>query len=556
MPPTVDPDTVFDDRVIYAQFIIGAPGAGKTTYCTAMHQFLRNLGREALIVDFDPAHEANVSPFVNLSLSEFITVDNVMEQFKLGPNGALMYCMEWLEDHLDSIIKARVAQLLVENPNCRYVLFDLPGQIELYSHSGSIQRILQAISGLKVKGDDEWGTGGGFGDDGDDDRREDGDDGVDFTTPSALTAPNPTTTINKKGKQQQQYTPLSHWNFRSVVVHLTDSVLCMEPHHYISSLLVSLSIMLNLQLPHVNVLTKVDLFGMRHEQEQKVQMHELQQLQQLQVLQAERKLAQTNGQNGPNTTQNGPNSKPQRKTNTPGHMNLPLALTNPFMSDIGLRGLSTAAPTPRLDYFDGGYLEAVVNQIDRELLYSVDNDEDDDGYGSYNGYGGYGDEEEEEEDEDQDDNNGDDGANAPKSPKPSRRVRRYLTSFAEINHGIVELIEDFSLVELTHLSVNDKHAMANVLSSVDRANGYTFQDIDLSTMQYNKLKDSMPQQGTQKRWGRERERLDQETNTNKIFILNSWNFILKQWIILIPKAEGWSQQWYFSIKHSIPNWGL
>lgn len=42
-------------------------------------------------------------------------------------------------------------------------------------------------------------------------------------------------------------------------VHLIDAHLCSDPGKYISALLLSLSTMLHLELPHVNVLSKIDL---------------------------------------------------------------------------------------------------------------------------------------------------------------------------------------------------------------------------------------------------------------------------------------------------------
>ena len=42
-------------------------------------------------------------------------------------------------------------------------------------------------------------------------------------------------------------------------VHLVDAHLCSEAHKYVAALLVSLGAMLHLELPHVNVLSKIDL---------------------------------------------------------------------------------------------------------------------------------------------------------------------------------------------------------------------------------------------------------------------------------------------------------
>lgn len=42
-------------------------------------------------------------------------------------------------------------------------------------------------------------------------------------------------------------------------VHLVDAHLCSDPGKYVSALLLSLSTMLHLELPHINVLSKIDL---------------------------------------------------------------------------------------------------------------------------------------------------------------------------------------------------------------------------------------------------------------------------------------------------------
>lgn len=46
-----------------------------------------------------------------------------------------------------------------------------------------------------------------------------------------------------------------------VALHLLDSSHILDPSRYVSLLLLSLRAMLSLELPHINVLTKVDLLG-------------------------------------------------------------------------------------------------------------------------------------------------------------------------------------------------------------------------------------------------------------------------------------------------------
>nr|GEX40043.1 GPN-loop GTPase 2 [Tanacetum cinerariifolium] len=48
-------------------------------------------------------------------------------------------------------------------------------------------------------------------------------------------------------------------DLRLTAIHLIDSHLCSDPGKYVSALLLTLSTMLHMELPHVNVLSKMDL---------------------------------------------------------------------------------------------------------------------------------------------------------------------------------------------------------------------------------------------------------------------------------------------------------
>jgi hypothetical protein len=52
-----------------------------------------------------------------------------MEEFGYGPNGGLVYCMEYLFQNIDWL-----RDELENFGEDDYILFDCPGQIELYSH--------------------------------------------------------------------------------------------------------------------------------------------------------------------------------------------------------------------------------------------------------------------------------------------------------------------------------------------------------------------------------------------------------------------------------------
>ena len=122
----------------FAQVVIGPPGAGKTTYCNGMKEFLTSLGRKVAVVNLDPAND--ILPYeAAVDIADLITVSDVMDKLKLGPNGGLVYCMEYLEKNVDWL-KTKLTALTGQ-----YVLFDCPGQVELFTHHNSMRNIVALL---------------------------------------------------------------------------------------------------------------------------------------------------------------------------------------------------------------------------------------------------------------------------------------------------------------------------------------------------------------------------------------------------------------------------
>jgi len=174
----------------FGQIVIGPPGSGKTTYVHAMTELLRSLGRKVAIVNLDPANE-NMEYSADVDIGELVRLEEVMERLQLGPNGGLVYCMQFLRENL-AWLQARLDSL----PPSTYTLFDCPGQVELYTVDTSVQSLVAEL----VSGD-----------------------------------------------------------FRLAAVHLVDSHYCSDPGKFIAVCLTSLTTMLQIALPHVNLLSKVDL---------------------------------------------------------------------------------------------------------------------------------------------------------------------------------------------------------------------------------------------------------------------------------------------------------
>jgi GTPase SAR1 family protein len=65
-----------------------------------------------------------------------------MEEDDLGPNGAVLYALEELEQNMDWLEKG-LSELGED-----YVLFDCPGQVELYTHHSSLRNIFFRLQKL------------------------------------------------------------------------------------------------------------------------------------------------------------------------------------------------------------------------------------------------------------------------------------------------------------------------------------------------------------------------------------------------------------------------
>jgi GPN-loop GTPase len=86
--------------MVFGQLVIGPPGSGKTTYCNGVASFLRSTGQAVCVVNLDPAN-AMLPYECAVDLLDLVSVDEVQKELGLGPNGALVYCMDYLRSNLD-----------------------------------------------------------------------------------------------------------------------------------------------------------------------------------------------------------------------------------------------------------------------------------------------------------------------------------------------------------------------------------------------------------------------------------------------------------------------
>lgn len=117
-----------------------------------------------------------------------------MEEVGLGPNGGLIYCFEFLLENLDWLTEA--LDSLTEE---YLIIFDMPGQIELYTHVPILPTLAKFL-----------------------------------TQPGAL-------------------------DIRMAAVYLLEATFVVDRAKFFSGTLSAMSAMLMLEVPHINVLSKMDL---------------------------------------------------------------------------------------------------------------------------------------------------------------------------------------------------------------------------------------------------------------------------------------------------------
>lgn len=179
--------------MVFGQIVIGPPGSGKSTYCNGCSQFFDVIGRHSQIINMDPAN--NILPYpCSVDIRDFITLEEIMMEQKLGPNGGLIFALESLDKSVDLFILQIKSLIKEESP---YLVFDCPGQVELFTHHSSLFHIFKRLE------------------------RE--------------------------------------LDIRLCVVNLIDCIYITSPSQYISITLLALRSMLMMDLPHINVFSKIDM---------------------------------------------------------------------------------------------------------------------------------------------------------------------------------------------------------------------------------------------------------------------------------------------------------
>ncbi|KAJ5073841.1 gpn-loop gtpase 3 [Anaeramoeba ignava] len=174
-----------------AQLVIGPAGSGKSTYTQTIQKHCELSRRTVHCINLDPAAEYFAyNPTIDIR--DLISLEDVTEELNYGPNGGLVFCMEYFINNIEWF-KKQIGEFEDD-----YLIIDCPGQIELYSHFSLMTKLIQEMQ---------------------------------------------------------------NWNYTVCGVYIIDCHFILEPYKFISGMLACLSSMIQLEIPFVNVISKMDLLG-------------------------------------------------------------------------------------------------------------------------------------------------------------------------------------------------------------------------------------------------------------------------------------------------------
>jgi GTPase SAR1 family protein len=120
-------------------FISGTAGSGKSLLSSKLYEYYTKNGAFAAVLNLDPGVE-NVPYTCDIDVRDFVDYVSIMQQYDLGPNGALVMANDLIASKIDDIKKE------VDTVNPDYLIVDTPGQIELFAYRSSGRFIVENMS--------------------------------------------------------------------------------------------------------------------------------------------------------------------------------------------------------------------------------------------------------------------------------------------------------------------------------------------------------------------------------------------------------------------------
>ena len=120
-------------------FISGTAGSGKSLLTSKISEYYTKNGAFTAVLNLDPGVE-NLPYTCDIDVRDHVDIVSIMNQYDLGPNGALVMANDLIASKIDDIRNE------VERVNPDYLLVDTPGQIELFAYRSSGRFIVENIT--------------------------------------------------------------------------------------------------------------------------------------------------------------------------------------------------------------------------------------------------------------------------------------------------------------------------------------------------------------------------------------------------------------------------
>ena len=119
-------------------YFVGTAGSGKSTLVQAYKEWLEYNGIDAITMNLDPG--SDTIPYeADIDIREWINLQEVMDQYNLGPNGAQIVAADLIAVNVEKLVDA------VSGYKTKYVLIDTPGQMELFAFRESSVKLVEAL---------------------------------------------------------------------------------------------------------------------------------------------------------------------------------------------------------------------------------------------------------------------------------------------------------------------------------------------------------------------------------------------------------------------------
>ena len=125
---------------MFFMFVVGTAGSGKSLLTASLEDWLVSSEISVAVVNLDPGVES--PPYTSdVDIRDYVDYGEIMQQFGLGPNGALVASLDMAVNNANDL-REEIVDLGRD-----YVIVDCPGQMELFAYRNSGPLMVSSLAG-------------------------------------------------------------------------------------------------------------------------------------------------------------------------------------------------------------------------------------------------------------------------------------------------------------------------------------------------------------------------------------------------------------------------